>query len=205
MYIKKLFFTSTIICLIFSGLSGQKGFDLSLAMGFNASQIAGDQLAGFDKLGINSGLKISYRVKSKMDVNMEMLFSQKGSITKRRYVPAGGNRMNTTFNYLDFPVYLTYNDWYQDSGDYFKVGIHTGLSYSYLLGRRLNNEKIENVEDLKNFDLMALLGVHYSFNENWTLLVRYSNSFIRIYQNPNEPDLKGWVNYHWTARADYRF
>lgn len=205
MSIKKLLPNFIFIFLTISSLSAQRGFDLSLVAGLNASQIAGDQLAGFDKLGINSGLKISYRIKSKMDMNFEMLFSQKGSIAKRRYVPIGGNRMNTTLNYLDFPVYITYNDWYQDSGDYFKVGFHGGFSYSYLLGRRLNNEKIENIEDLKNFDVMALLGVHYSFTKNWTLLIRYSNSFIRIYQNPNDPDIRGWVNYHWTVRADYRF
>ena len=205
MTIKKLFANCIFILLTISSLSAQRGFDLSLVAGLNASQIAGDQLAGFDKLGINSGLKIGYRIKSKMDLNFEMLFSQKGSIAKRRYVAPGGNRMNTTLSYLDFPLYITYNDWYQDSGDYFKVGFHGGFSYSYLLGRRLNNEKIENVEDLRNFDVMALLGVHYSFTEKWTLLIRYSNSFIRIYQNPNDPDIRGWVNYHWTVRADYRF
>lgn len=205
MTIKSLFASCIFILLTISSLAAQKGFDLSLAAGLNAAQIAGDRLAGFDKLGINSGLKLSYRIKTNMDFSFEMLFSQKGSIAKRRAVPVGGNRMNTTLNYLDFPVYITYGDWYQSSGDYFKVGLHGGFSYSYLLGRRLNNEKIENIEDLKNFDVMALLGLHYSFTEDWTLLIRYSNSFIRIYQNPNEPDLRGWVNYHWTVRADYRF
>ncbi len=204
MNIRRLLLNCIFIFLAVSTLTAQKGFDLSLAMGFNASQIAGDQLAGFDKLGVNAGLKIAYRLQEKMDINLEMLFSQKGSIAKRRFVPTGGNRLNTTLTYIDFPVYVTYNDWYQNTGDYFKVGIHGGLSYSYLLGRRLNNERIES-DDLKNFDLMALLGVHYSFNEKWTLMVRYSNSFIRIYQNPNDPTVRGWVNYHWTARADYRF
>jgi len=205
MIIKKLFSICIIILLSVSCLTAQRGFDLSLVAGFNASQIAGDDLAGFDKLGINSGLKIGYRIKEKMDLSFEMLFSQKGSILKRRFSAPGSNRMNSTLNYIDFPVYLTYNDWYQNTGDYFKVGVHGGFSYSYLLGRRLNNQKIENTEDLRNFDLMALLGVHYSFNENWTLLVRYSNSFIRIYQNPNDPLDRGWINYLWTARADYRF
>lgn len=205
MTMQKLFFNAVFILLTISSLSAQRGFDLSLVAGLNASQIAGDQLAGFDKLGINSGLKIGYRIKPKMDLGFEMLFSQKGSIAKRRLVAPGGNRMNTTLNYLDFPVYVTFYDWFQESGDYFKVGVHGGLSYSYLLSRRLNNERIDNIDDLRNFDLMALLGVHYAFTENWTLLVRYSNSFIRIYQNPNDPNVRGWVNYHWTVRADYRF
>lgn len=204
MIYKKLFTICFFICLMVSGLSGQRGFDLSLAAGFNAAQISGDQLAGFDKLGINSGLKIGFRLPSNMNIALEMLFSQKGSIAKRS-IALGGNRMNTTLTYIDFPLYLSYNDWYQEGDDYYKVGIHGGFSYSYLLGRRLNNERIDNLDDIKNFDLMALLGVHYSFSERWTLIMRYSNSFIRIYQNPILPDQKGWINYHWTVRADYKF
>ena len=107
MNVRKLLLNCIFIFLSVSTLSAQKGFDLSLAMGFNASQIAGDQLAGFDKLGVNGGLKIAYRLKDKMDINLEMLFSQKGSIAKRRFTPAGGNRLNTTLSYLDFPVYVT--------------------------------------------------------------------------------------------------
>lgn len=203
MTFKKLFVICLFSYLMVSGLSAQRGFNLSLVAGLNAAQIGGDQLAGFDKLGINSGLKIGYRLPNKMDFTLEMLYSQKGSIAKRN-ISLGGNRMNTTLTYIDFPVYVTYNDWYQEKEDYYKVGMHAGLSYSYLLGRRLNNEPIDD-PDLKNFDFMALLGVHYSFTEKWTLLIRYSNSFIRIFQNPNLPDHKGWVNYHWTVRADYKF
>jgi len=202
MTFKKLFTICLFSCLMISTLAAQRGFDLSLVAGLNAAQIAGDQLAGFDKLGINAGLKVGYRLPSNMDISLEMLFSQKGSIAKRSL---GINRMNTTFSYIDFPVYVTYNDWYQDDDDYFKVGIHGGFSYSYLLGRRVNNQRIINTDDLRNFDVMALLGIHYSFTENWTLMVRYSNSFIRIYQNPNLPEARGWVNYHWTVRADYNF
>jgi len=202
MTFKKLFSFCLFSCLMISTLAAQRGFDLSLVAGLNASQIAGDKLAGFDKLGINAGLKIGYRLPSNMDLSLEMLFSQKGSIAKRS---AGLNRMNTTFNYIDFPLYVTYNDWFQDDDDYYKVGIHGGFSYSYLLSRRLNNQRITNTEDLRNFDVMALLGVHYAFTKNWTLMLRYSNSFIRIYQNPLDPDARGGVNYHWTVRADYTF
>ena len=203
MFYKKLFTVCFFSCLMVSGLSAQRGFDLSLAAGFNAAQIGGDQLAGFDKLGINGGLKIGFRLPSNMDLSLEMLFSQKGSIAKRS-ISVGGNRQNTTLTYIDFPLYLTYNDWYQENEDYYKVGIHGGFSYSYLLGRRLNNQRLET-DNMKKFDVMALLGVHYAFTEKWTLIIRYSNSFIRIYQNPNVPDARGWVNYHWTVRADYKF
>lgn len=190
------------ILLNFSGLQAQRGFDLSLVAGFNASQIAGDRLAGFDKLGLNTGLKIGYRIKSKMDLSLEMLFSQKGSIAKRN---VSGNRMNTTLSYLEFPVYITYNDWYLEKEDYFKVGIHGGLSYSYLLSRRINNVKVINDDTVRDFDIMALAGVHYAFTKNWVLTVRYANSFIRIYKDPNDPSGDGWINYHWTVRADYSF
>lgn len=205
MTFKKLFTICFFSCLMISTLCAQRGFDLSLVAGFNASQIAGDQLAGFDKLGINAGLKVGFRLPvSNTNLSMEMLFSQKGSIAKRS-ISSGGNRMNTTLTYVDIPVYYTYNDWYQEKDDYYKVGIHGGFSYSYLLGRRLNNQRIEDIDDLREFDLMALLGVHYAFTEKWTLLVRYANSFIRIYQNPNDPTARGWVNYHWTVRMDYTF
>ena len=73
----KAVFTSLFI-LCFTMTSAQN-FDAGLIGGFSTSQVTGDNLSGFDKLGSRFGAYISYPINKKMSYQMEMQFLQKGS------------------------------------------------------------------------------------------------------------------------------
>lgn len=184
-------------------LYGQRGFDLAVVAGFNASQIAGDALAGFNKPGIHAGLNLGFRVSEKFDVNLDLLFSQKGSWPRRRSSLIG---QRTNLNYAEFPVYVTLNDWYNEDGDYFKVGIYAGLAYAYLISGSSGVGVLEDeLENFKSFDMGALAGAYYAFTPRLRLNFRYSNSFIKIYKNDGVILNEGLINYLCTFRVDFLF
>ena len=118
--------------LLLSQLSyGQRAFDASIVGGITAAQLGGDSLSGFNKLGFVAGLKLSYDIYEKFDVNLDLLYVQKGSRASLGFNNSGRNA--TTLNYVELPVYVQINDWYMEKEDYHKVGAFAGLSYSYLI------------------------------------------------------------------------
>jgi len=203
MYLNRLFTLFAFLGLLATNSHAQRGFDLYLVAGMNAAQIEGDNLAGYHKPGLHTGLKAGFQLQDKWELNMEMLFSQKGSRASRNQ-SLGGFVQTTTLNYLEFPVYVTYNDWFIEDEGYYKVGFHAGLAYSYLVRVKSANALIVGLGNFKNFDMSAFAGAYYAFSRKWSLTVRYSNSFIRIYENDNLPT-DGLINYLWTFRVDYHF
>jgi len=199
-------FLSLFILLFFvsSELQAQEGFDLWAVGGFNATQIAGDGLAGYDKIGFQGGLKLGYLLQDKWEVDLEMLFAQKGSRASTAQILAG-SRQITSLDYLELPIYVTYNDWYQEKENYYKVGLHAGFSAGYLFSATSKNSLVrDDLENFKNIDYSVILGAFYAFNNKWSVTVRYTNSFIKIYKN-EQLTTEGLLNFLWTFRADYHF
>ena len=128
-YNMKLFFkifVLSIAILLLSDLSGQENrFSASIVGGITAAQLSGDSLLGYEKLGFTIGGKISYPISKKMDLSGELLYSQRGSRSGIGFSSSGGNA--TMLNYLEIPIYVTFNDWYIEKDDYHKVGIWEDL------------------------------------------------------------------------------
>ena len=61
------------------GLAVTEFPDAGLVAGLNASQIDGDDLAGFDKVGLTGGIKTTMEFESVWRMNMEFLYSERGS------------------------------------------------------------------------------------------------------------------------------
>jgi hypothetical protein len=111
----------------------QQRFEAAVIAGINASQIDGDQNAGYDKLGFNCGLKVYARLGKYLSLSPELLIVQKGS--KGRLVGSpvpypftfAPNPFKLTLNYAEIPVLLHYHD--KD-----RAIFGAGLSYSALVG-----------------------------------------------------------------------
>jgi len=200
------YFTSLIFCLLFlaNGIEAQQGFDLWAVGGFNATQIEGDGLAGYDKIGFQAGLKLGYPLQDKWEVDLEILFAQKGSRASTAQLLMG-SRQITSLDYLELPIYVTYNDWYQEKENYYKVGLHAGFSTGYLFSAKSGNSFFgDDLENFKDLDFSAIIGVYYAFNRRWSATARYTNSFIKIYKN-EQLTTEGLLNFLWTFRMDYHF
>jgi len=182
----RIYFFLISLILIFSDKTNAQKFGGSINIGFNASQIDGDRLAGYDKVGFNVGIGSSYNLTSPWQLNIDFLFSQRGSQSKLiadKYEPI----RKITLNYLELPVYLSYQDWYIDDEDYFKIQGFAGLSYGRLFSvkNRLNDPDYDELNFIKT-DISYLLGAKYYFTKHWGINGRYTRSLFRMYKNPDD-------------------
>ena len=78
----KITIAITFLMLCFMQNIHAQKFKASLILGTNISQIDGDSLYGFKKLGLTTGGRLSYTNNKTFDLALEMLYSQRGSSVK---------------------------------------------------------------------------------------------------------------------------
>ncbi len=192
-------FVPTIFILLMFNLSTTEAqrFKGSAVFGINLAQIDGDALAGFNKLGLTGGVKLAYPIKDNVDINLEMLYSQRGSNAGFGF--GSQAESYTDLKYLEIPIYANIMDWFITDEDYHKVKAHAGLNFSYLFDVASSNGVVSNDIDTYNRNNIGyLLGVDYMFTKNLGLTLRYSRAFNSIVDNRA-------ISYWITVRTEYSF
>lgn len=186
-------------------------FKMSMVTGFNACQINGDNLAGFDKVGLTAGLKARWETPALFDLNIEFLYSQRGS-RPDIFTPSYDPDIHVNLQYAEIPVYVTLSDWWQEAGQYHKVAVQGGLSYGRLIDARTSDQNTgeESLDILASSfaenDLSWLLGATLRFSPRWGITGRYSRSITPLLDAQKlgltRPNLLG---YFLTFRLEYTF
>jgi len=164
------------VCMITVLTSYGQRFSGTAIVGANVSQIDGDNLFGWDKIGINSGFRLGYGVGEKTNVAIEFLYSQRGSAPS---ISSGSDFGSIDLKYIEIPVLVEYNDWYIEDEDYYKVAVEGGLSYGNLFSVSSSNNFVPaNIEGYKTHDLSYTLGARYSFTKRIAYLRKSHNPVI---------------------------
>ena len=193
--------TVIIISFLLAHMCFAQGFEAKLVGGINASQLEGDNLSGFDKLGIQVGLGVEYEL-LKNSISVELLFNQKGSAEKTS--SQSTNRLSTTLNYVQIPILYNFNSWYNEKG-FYQITVEGGPYISRLFGVTSTNPSIEVFKDnFKSFDFGLLLGVKYRFHRHLSIGIRYDQSLSEIYQLPNTQE-SALLSYLASLRMEYYF
>ncbi len=203
-FFNNMFFWGVVVLIVTFTIpcESQYRFKGSAVLGFTASQIDGDQLAGYNKLGISGGMKVAVDLNDRFEANLEMLYSQRGSQNRIVFGQAT-DIQRTHLDYLEIPVYASVKDWYIENEDYYKIRGHLGLSYAYLFNVSSSNGLFDgNTGDFKTNDISVLAGASYSLSSRWTATVRYTHSFVKMYKNLNLTR-DGLISYFWTFRMDF--
>lgn len=207
---------SGLMLVIILGMSGtnlySQRFNAAVVGGLNASQIDGDLLAGFDKLGLTGGVKAVINFESVFDLNVEFLFTQRGS-KPDIFNPVYDPDIKIHLNYIELPVYVSLSDWWQEEGEYHKVAAHAGLSYGRLINARTTDYFHPSEESLDKLvpyfndnDLSWLVGATYRMNTKWALTGRYTREIIPLL-SPEKHNLaiERLLSYYLTFRLEYYF
>ena len=198
------FFSFSLLLILPSMLLAQSRFRTGAVVGLTASQIDGDLSAGYNKLGLQAGLRVIGRLTERTDASLEFLFSQRGAqreLVKNKY---GDPQYPITLNYVEVPVQWHYKDWLVEGDDasngYYKVSFNAGFSYARLIGSKLKDGE-ENpffglVPDyLKKNDFSFVLGFNFFANRHLGFTVRYNRSIGYMYDPrdwPNPPYDRAW-------------
>jgi Outer membrane protein beta-barrel domain len=193
--------TYTILIISLFGLfyecAGQR-FKAMAIVGANASQIDGDNLYGFNKLGLSAGARLSYANEKSVDFALEMLYSQRGS-SVHFFNNAEGDKIS--LNYIELPVIISIRDWYNETDRFYKVRAEGGLSYGYLFSADAAGFE---EEFFRKHDVSWIIGAGINFNKMWGMSLRYTASLYNMYKDPtaDRSTLKG---YFLTLRSEINF
>ncbi|MBR9859858.1 PorT family protein [bacterium] len=194
------------LLVFFTAYSAQsQGFEGALYLGANFSQVDGDQLGGYNKLGLNAGFAISRRLKKQDNwkLSFEMLYSQKGA--KKVIDPdVGGPTLTLNYHYVEIPVLAryTWNEFVFYGGPSFGINV---------FNERDDNGFTSEEENLLSTEWALHLGGTYYLTERFGFDLRHSYSLVSVRDFPivvNSPTWfgrAGWYNRLFTIAIRYNF
>lgn len=169
MLMKQLLF----ITVLFSAslFAQNNGFESGIMGGPAVSQIHGDKLSGYNKLGFHGGMFLRYDLSKKFDLQFELRYAQKGS----RPTNKDGSDVRVRLNYVEMPLMLIY-----EIAE--NIEVEFGFSGGYLISYKfLDSYGRTNLEeDYRTFELANIAGVYYHFSEKMSANIKSSYSLIPI-------------------------
>lgn len=175
MQFKTIFLSFFMLLLSFGAFAQQ--FDAGFKAGVSASQISGDDLAGFDKPGIFAGIFTSIDLNEKSRLTLEMNYIQKGS--RKNAKPDEGiySSYRLRLNYIEVPVMYQY--FFNE-----RLSLQMGPSFGVLLNRGDNEEDengtVSDAKPFKNYELAMNTGMYFWFNDNFAGGIRHSVSILPV-------------------------
>ena len=196
-----------LLGLTATGTSQGQRFKAGLLLGFNASQINGDDLWGYNKAGLNAGFRVITILNERTEVSMDILYSQRGSqsafsLDNSRLL----NRYN--LNYIEVPVIFHYKDWEVEieNETYYRVEGAAGLAYGRLFGASAIANPFEGREDLFNEnDISWLIGFGYHADPHHSFHFRYTSSINQLFNDLDALNAKALRGFFLTLQYLYTF
>ncbi len=190
-----------VICLLlFFGILGlqAQSFRGGIVFGANASQINGDFIAGFNKVGLHLGLKVERDVTERISWSTELLYSERGSRTKTQDI----DPFTISINYVEIPLLISFKDWLKD--DFYKMRFEAGVSAGRIIGNKVKTVNGNTtVEGLNETDFSFTVGPTIYTNPNLGFTLRYTHSINLLRSQKNNPNLTRYRGYFLTLRATY--
>ena len=156
-------------------------FNGGLLCGVTTSQVHGDGIGGFNKVGVNVGATIEIGRKGKKSIQLGIVYNQKGS-KKPPHPPEDYDTWRYRFTYIDIPVTISYS--------YELFDILVGLQPSVLLAAE---EDFYGVAwdptglPIKSYDLGGVLGLRTTYGDHSQLFARVTQSILAIAPRPETP------------------
>lgn len=199
---KYLSFTILLILSIFINVKIKAQiFEGEITTGLCTSQIDGDKLDGFNKMGGFAGFYVRAHLSEKAAIQSGIHYIGKGSKEK---IESNGIVYSTTkvgLHYLEVPFQFRYT--------YKKVlFFDAGLSFAYLIGSRFeeNGEEIDkNRFHLSDFDYCLNFSIGYHITEKFDAALKFSNTFPTPHASiTDDRNLSNWFNRLIVLTVSYR-
>lgn len=162
---------------LFNSVSAQR-FEAGITVGAVASQLSGDQAAGYDKPGFEAGGFVSTALSEKIHAGFQIAYIQKGS--RKTSNPDIGDYTfyRSRLNYIQVPFVLEYLFSKKISFDGF-----TGIAV--LLSQEEEDQygKIYNRKEFSKWEWTAGLSFNYMLFENFQLILGMENSVLPVRKN----------------------
>jgi Outer membrane protein beta-barrel domain len=214
---KKMYMRVLMFCLLFFASFpawSQSIFEGGLVGGFNAAQIEGDYLAGYNKLGGWGGLRVATTIRPKDRLVLEMLYSMRGA-RSGRYEAAERQSINT--RYVEIPLLLQHNDWEveEDGETYYRAQFYGGFSFGRLINAKTTEQHFRPIhlvkDDFNQNDLSFIFGFSFLTSKHIAYTARYTRSLLPLYNSgrhnleETDPKVESLFGYHLGLGVMYIF
>lgn len=155
------------------GLSQAQDFKLGYLAGLTASQVDGDNLSGYNKIGPHLGIFVDRSLGTKFNMRAEFLFTIKGA---KNYIDIDNitDPLKTAFYYIEVPFMLNYR--------IKKFQVEAGPSFGVLM-YAFNNDKLGRYTTTSSYNRMDWemnLGLSYILKQDLLVYSRFSYSLTCI-------------------------
>ena len=170
---KRYLLLFAIFCIPFTGSAQQ--FNAGVIGGLGGTQISGDQLSGFDKLGFLAGGFVSTELSPKFDMSGQLLFITKGSKKDPKPEKNDYSSYLLRLQYIEMPILFT---WKQSKRFYFEAG----PTFGYLLSSYEEDEYGEDPvsREFNDFELGIVGSIIVNVKSGLAVNLRYNNSIIAV-------------------------
>lgn len=215
-----------LICVLFTGFSQTlhaqnpnnyyeevpRTFYGGLIIGGNATQLDGDNYAGYKKFGLNAGGIMYVRLAEHLAASIEVLFSQKGARSDGEQKNQGAliQKYKVTLDYAEIPIQINYFD---------KRRSHFGAGFS--VGRFISAKESGEAQFLpqpvdfekypfRKMDYNFIIGGNLHLWQGLFLNARFQYSLVPVRKGedkvpPYFSGRKEQFNNMWTVRLMYLF
>lgn len=155
--------------------------------GFNLSQVDGDDMQGYDKPGINLGLRGIAYILPKFEFHTELTYNQNGSQSKD-YARSLNKGRRIILDYVAINALLVVNDWFHPLKEYYRLQIHGGVSTGRLIRYQVTDPggdpRRAPLKELSGYfnstDFSMIIGTHVKITPKMGLTFRYIRSMNKI-------------------------
>tara|TARA_B100001142_G_scaffold292849_1_gene311977 strand:+ start:3023 stop:3631 length:609 start_codon:yes stop_codon:yes gene_type:complete len=159
-------------------------FGGGIIAGVSTTQVAGDLLGGFNKIGFLAGGYTSLKIKDKINIRFEIKYIEKGSKNPRI---KENNFAEISLSYIEIPISINLK---QKEN----IGVEFGLYPAFLIDSEMNDffSKINIDPAFIKYDFGIFAGINYKITEKMILNTQISNSIIPI--RPHVSGVKNGIN-----------
>jgi len=158
-----------------------QNFGGGIIAGASTSQVAGDMLGGFNKIGLLAGAYTNLKIKEDLQLQLEIIYIEKGSRNPNLHK---NTIQEITLSYVEIPISINL----QQKEN---LGIELGILPAFIMSSKMNDyfSEIEINPSFEKYDFGIFAGINYHLSKKIILNSRISNSII-----PIRPHVSGATN-----------
>jgi hypothetical protein len=174
----KFLLSIVIVYLACFAVAVAQDFTGGAMIGFNASQVSGDNLGGYNKPGIAGGFFVGRKINEKSEIEMRITYTAKGSRDVPNFERGKYTAYYLKLNYVEVPILYRYH--------YKKLWLMAGLSGGYLISSAIANESgpfptnsVEN-RPFNTYEICTHFGLAYPLSDHWEIEFKSADTFFLL-------------------------
>ena len=181
------------VCLTSITWSQERKFDFGLSTQLNLSQIEGDNLRGFRKIGPGFSLLGGYKINSKNRLHLSLHLDKIGSEKGSESISPFSSNLLISLDYWKYSIYLGYDvKFHEDWEGNFRWGLLSGLKLNSISSFDINVTARSNLinsiseDDILKRYLSLNIQPYYNLSKHTNIFLSYEHSLKSILKSSEE-------------------